>query len=56
LVKALRDLNFFGRVKTTFDAFFFHGCEESIDAVSASVGCMSVEEPKVDEALGDSLL
>jgi hypothetical protein len=31
-------LELFGRVEMTFDAFIFNGCEESADAVGASVG------------------
>jgi hypothetical protein len=42
-------------VETNFDALVFHGCEESVDAVGAAVGCLGVEEAGVDEALGDSL-
>jgi hypothetical protein len=43
-------------VETSFDAFVFHGCEKSIDAVGAAVGYMDIEEAGVYEALGDSLL
>jgi hypothetical protein len=38
-------LSFCGRVETNFDEFFLlHGCEESIDAVGASLGCLRVEK------------
>jgi hypothetical protein len=43
-------------VETNFDAFVFLGCEESVDAVGDSVGRLGVEEPGLDEALGDSFL
>jgi formylmethanofuran dehydrogenase subunit E len=43
-------------VETNFDAFIFHGCEEPVDAVGASVGHLGVEELGVDVTLGDSLL
>jgi hypothetical protein len=42
-------------VETNFDTFVVKGCEESIDAVGAVVGCMRIEEAGVSEALGDSL-
>jgi hypothetical protein len=43
-------------VETNFDAFVFLGCQESVDAVGDSVGSLGVEEPGLDEALGDSFL
>jgi hypothetical protein len=43
-------------VETNFNAFIFKACEEFIDAVDASVGCLSVKEAGLYEALGDSFL
>jgi hypothetical protein len=43
-------------VDTSFNAFVFQGCEESIDTVGATVGCLRVEEAGEYEALDDSSL
>jgi hypothetical protein len=43
-------------METNFDLFVFHGCEESVDAIYASVCRLGVEGPGAYEALGDSLL
>jgi hypothetical protein len=43
-------------VGTNFDEFVFQGCEESVDAVGAAVGCLRVEEAGVNEAFCNSLL
>jgi hypothetical protein len=56
LLKGFSGLSSCGRVETNFDALVFQGCEESVDAVGAAVGCLGVEEAGVDEALGDSYL
>jgi hypothetical protein len=42
-------------VETNFGAFVLQGCEESIDAVGAAVGCLRVKEAGVYKALGDEL-
>jgi hypothetical protein len=56
LLKGLTGLSFCGRVETNFDSFVFQGREEAVDAVGAAVGRLCVEESRVDEAFGDSLL
>jgi hypothetical protein len=43
-------------VETNFDPFVFQSCEESVDAASAPVGSLCVEEAEVHELFYDSLL